>query len=80
MTNMHILNLLLGLKAHKEKEMVLLRFEFVRYQAQFYNMAIMSDVIARSDQQRAILAGKYDDHIQENKDKIINYNNQINEI
>ena len=74
---MHILNLLLGLKAHKEKEIIILRHEYVKYQSQFFDPNNMYDLITQSDQQRAILAGKYDDYIQENKETLLNYNKSI---
>jgi hypothetical protein len=42
-----------------------LRELFISYQSQFYNENEMYDLIAQSDQNRAIKAGDYDDHIME---------------
>ena len=43
-----------------------LRQLFISYQSQFYNENEMYDLIAQSDQNRAIVAGSYDEHIVEN--------------
>ena len=42
-----------------------LRELFISYQSQFYNENEMYDLIAQSDQNRAITAGGYDEHIME---------------
>ena len=42
-----------------------LRELFISYQSQFYNENEMYDLIAQSDQNRAIIAGDYDEHIME---------------
>lgn len=52
-----------------------LREQFINYQSQFYRDDEMYDLIAQSDQNRAIRAGSYDTFIQENKTKILNYEN-----
>lgn len=43
-----------------------LRQLFISYQSQFYNENEMYDLIAQSDQNIAIVAGSYDEHIVEN--------------
>jgi len=43
-----------------------LRELFISYQSQFYNQNEMYDLIAQSDQNRAIIAGGYDEFIMEN--------------
>jgi len=43
-----------------------LRELFISYQSQFYNETEMYDLIAQSDQNRAIIAGGYDEFIMEN--------------
>lgn len=40
-----------------------LRELFMSYQSQFYNENEMYDLIAQSDQNRAIIAGGYDEYI-----------------
>ena len=40
-----------------------LRKLFISYQSQFYNENEMYDLIAQSDQSRAIIAGGYDEYI-----------------
>lgn len=42
-----------------------LRQLFISYQSQFYNENEMYDLIAQSDQNRAIIAGNYDEYIME---------------
>jgi hypothetical protein len=39
---------------------------FIEYQRQFYNENGMYDLIAQSDQNTAINAGKYDEYIEQN--------------
>jgi hypothetical protein len=43
-----------------------LRELFISYQSQFYNENEMYDLIQQSDQNRAIIAGSYDEYIMEN--------------
>jgi hypothetical protein len=43
-----------------------LRQLFISYQSQFYNKNEMYDLIAQSDQNRAIISGSYDEYIMEN--------------
>jgi hypothetical protein len=43
-----------------------LRELFISYQSQFYREDEMYDLIAQSDQNRAIIAGSYDEFIMEN--------------
>jgi hypothetical protein len=43
-----------------------LRELFISYQSQFYNENEMYDLITQSDQNRAIIAGGYDEFIIEN--------------
>lgn len=73
---MHILNVILGIKAYKEREIIILRHEYVKYQAQFFDPNNMYDLIEQSDQKRSILAGDYDEYIQANKETILDYNKQ----
>ena len=42
-----------------------LRELFISYQSQFYNENEMYSLIEQSDQNRAIIAGGYDEHIME---------------
>lgn len=49
-----------------------LRLAFINYQRQFYKEDDMYDMIQQSDQNRAILAGSYDDHILSIKSKLTN--------
>jgi hypothetical protein len=59
-----------------QEELKILRELFIKYQEQYYNESNMCDLIAQSDQNRAILVGSYDEHIIKNSQKIINYNNK----
>ncbi len=43
-----------------------LRQLFISYQSQFYDENEMYSLIAQSDQNRAIIAGSYDEYIMEN--------------
>lgn len=43
-----------------------LRELFISYQSQFYREDEMHDLIEQSDQNRAIIAGSYDEYIMEN--------------